>query len=215
MFIALLGVTFALSAQVRFGVFAGPALTTTDYSVKGQRQDTRAKPGVHAGLVYKVPFDNNLFFSPSIAYSMIGYRVTLTQPSYPPDLLAVNNNVLFHEVNLDLLLQIDLGKKPSHFFFKIGPSFDFALFGHEKYELSTGETVNRSMKFSVIKGYGRYNFSPLGELGHESASGWFLYAYYMPHLFSMNNEEGGPQIQNRLTGFTIGRYFQKKKAVTP
>jgi hypothetical protein len=58
---------------------------------------------------------------------MRGYKVQFNQPSYPPDLLAIDNNTTFHEIDVDPLLQFDLSKKASHPFIKVGPSFNFIL----------------------------------------------------------------------------------------
>jgi hypothetical protein len=199
------------SQEVQFQIFAGPHISSTTYSINATSQPTDTKPGFHVGAGYKIPFEGILFFSPSISYAMRGYKVQFNQPSFPPDLLAVDNNTTFHEIDVDPLLQFDLSKKPSHLFIRVGPSFNFILWGNEKYNLATGESVDRAMKFSTTNWYGRYNASLLGQFGFETAKGLTIYAYYLDGLISMNNEEHGPSIFNSMYGLTLGKFLRSKK----
>ena len=194
----------------QFEIFAGPHISTTTYSIKSTAQPTDSKVGFHLGAGYKIPFDGILFFSPSISYAMRGYTVQFNQPSYPPDLLAIDNNTTFHEIDVDPLLQFDLSKKASHLFIKAGPSFNFILSGKENYNLATGESIDRTMKFSTTNSYGRYNASLVGQFGFET-KGFIIYAYYLRGLISMNNEEQGPSIYNSMYGLTLGMFLKSKK----
>lgn len=199
------------SQEVQFQIFAGAHISTTSYSVKSVKQPTDSKAGFHLGVGYKIPFEGILFFSPSISYAMRGYKVQFNQPSFPPDLLAIDNNTTFHELDVDPLLQFDLSKKLNHLFIKVGPSFNFILWGNEKYNLATGESVDHAMKFSTTNGYGRYNASLVGQFGYEAAKGFMVYAYYLRGLISMNNEELGPSIFNSMYGLTLGTSLGSKK----
>ncbi len=198
-------------SQVQFGIFGGPHISSTTYSIKSATQPTDTKVGFHLGAGYKIPFDGILFFSPSISYAMRGYKVQFNQPSFPPDLLAIDNNTTFHEIDVDPLLQFDLSKKASHPFIKIGPSFNFILSGKENYNLATGESVDRNMKFSTTNSYGRYNASLVGQFGFETSRGFIIYAYYLRGLISMNNEEQGPSIYNSMYGITLGKFLKSRK----
>ena len=195
----------------QFEIFGGPHISSTTYSIKSVTQPTDSKVGFHLGAGYKIPFDGILFFSPSISYAMRGYKVQFNQPSFPPDLLAIDNDVTFHEINVDPLLQFDLTKKPSHPFIRVGPSFNFILWGNEKYNLATGEYVDHAMNLSTTNGYGRYNASLVAHLGFETSKGVTIYAYYLRGLISMNNEEQGPSIYNSMYGLTVGKFFKSKK----
>src|SRR6185503_8970493 len=132
-------------SQSRFGIFAGPQTTSAKYSVTGTRQPTNYKQGFNAGFGWKIPFESHLFFSPAAFYSLKGYKVKFNRYAFPPDTAATDNNTSVHTFELAFMLQVDLGKKPSHFFIKAGPSLDFQLGGKEKFNLKTGSTVNRSM----------------------------------------------------------------------
>ena len=198
-------------SQVQFQIFAGPHISSTHYSVKSVQQPTDSKIAFHFGAAYKIPFEGILFFSPAISYAMRGYKVQFNQPSFPPDLLAIDNNVTFHEINVDPLLQFDLSKKVNHLFIKAGPSFNFILWGNEKYNLATGESVDRKLKLSTTNAYGRYNASLVSQFGFENSKGFTIYAYYLYGLISMNNEEQGPSIYNSMYGLTIGKFLKSKK----
>ena len=198
-------------SQVQLGIFAGPHATTAGYSVKNVKQSTDYKYGFHLGFECKIPFETQLDFVPAISYKLMGYKVVFNRPSYPPDLLAEDNNTHFHQVDVDLLLQYDFSKKPSHFILRGGPSFNFILSGTEDFNLATGEHVSRPMKLSTIRGYGRYEASVTAQFGLETAGGYTIYARYLQGLISINNEDNGPSIRNRLIGITIGKFFKPRK----
>ena len=201
----------SIYSQAEFQIFAGPHISSTNYSIKSVTQPTDSKVGFHFGAGYKITFDGILFFSPSISYAMRGYKVQFNQPSYPPDLLAIDNNTTFHEIDVEPLLQFDLSKKANHPFIKVGPSFNFILWGKESYNLATGESIDRNLKLSTTNNYGRYNASLVGQFGFETSKGLIIYAYYLRGLISMNNEEQGPSIYNSMYGITLGKFLRSKK----
>ena len=198
-------------AQMEFGVFAGPHVSSAGYSVNGERQPTDYKYGFHLGAGCKIPFENKVSFVPTLSYKMMGYKVVFNLPSLPPDLLAKDNSTHFHEIDVDLLLQCDFGKRRGHLFLRAGPSFNFILWGKEKFNLATGEYVDRNMKFSVLNSYGRYGASIVGQVGFETSGGFTICAHYVQGLVDMNNEDKGPTINNRLVGVTFGMFFKSAK----
>jgi len=204
---------FSLSAltQVELGVFAGPHASSAGYSTKGVKQSNDFRYGFHIGVECKIPFESQLDFVPAISYKLMGYKVVFTQPSFPPDLLAEDNNTRFHQVDVDISLQYDFSKKSNHLFLKVGPSFNFILSGKEDFNLATGESISRNMKFSTTNNYGRYEVSAVAQFGFEANSGFTIAADYEQGLISMNNEEKGPSIKNYLFGVTFGMFFKSKK----
>ena len=112
----IVSASFHANAQVKIAAFAGPQATSAHYSINGQNQDTKFKMGVMAGLGLKVPFEGRLYFFPAVYYSLKGYKVTLALPAYPPTELAKNNNTTIHTMEIAPLFQVDLSKKPDHFF---------------------------------------------------------------------------------------------------
>src|SRR5689334_16663139 len=130
----LLFVSLVGSAQVKLAVYAGPQATSARYTIREIKQPTDFRLGAMAGVALKVPFDGNLYFFPSVYYSLKGYKVTFNQRAFPPTQLAVNNSTRVHTIEIAPLFQVDLSTRPSHAFFRIGPSVDFALAGRETFD---------------------------------------------------------------------------------
>ena len=204
-----IGLFFASSAssQVKYGIFAGPQVTGVRYVINNRKQESSLKFGMNAGFQIKVPFEGRLSFAPSLMYNLRGYKVRFNGPSYPPDPSAVDNNTSFHTLEIGFLLQHDFSLNPGHYFFRIGPSLDFALFGNEKYNTNMNEHVDGSMKFG-FGDYGHYLASAIAQFGFETRKDVFFYAYYNYGLTTMNNADGGPKIGNRAAGITIGKYLK-------
>jgi hypothetical protein len=194
----------------QFGIFAGPQMTASKYTLFGKKQPNTYKYGFHAGVGWKIPFENNLYFSPAAFYSLKGYKVKLNQRAFPPDPNAVDNNTTLHTFELAFLLQCNFGKQPNHFFIKGGPSLDFQLFGKEKFNLVNNTTVDRNMRFT-FGDYGRYAASMLLYLGYETTSGFVISGQYTHGMGSINNADNGPRIRHRAFGLSVGKYFTKKR----
>ncbi len=208
-----LAISFIANSQVEIGIFAGPQTMSAKYRVHNQKQANEYKYGFQAGVNLKVPFEENLFFAPAFFYSMKGYKVTFTDFVYPPDSLAKDNNTTIHTVELAALLHYDFGKNPGHAFIKAGPSLDFQLSGKENFNLIGGGSVDRSMKFSFSGHYGYFSANFLFQLGYETGSGFFFFGQFTHGLASINNEDGGPRINHRVYGISLGKYLKRKKIV--
>ena len=198
------------NAQVRMAAFVGPQATSAHYLVNEIKQPASWKFGVMAGLSAKVPFDNQLYFFPSVYYSLKGYKVTLNDPAFPPTEFAKNNNTTLHTIAIAPLFQIDLSKKISHPFVRFGPSVDFALSGREKFDTVSrnGVTgpVDRPMIFS-FGDYGRITAQMIVHLGYETEKGLMVSAFYEHGIGSLNNADGGPRILHRIAGISVGWLF--------
>jgi hypothetical protein len=168
------------------------------------------KYGFQAGVGLKAPFDEKLFFSPAIFYSMKGYKVNFNQYSFPPDTNATDNNTRIHTVEIAALLQFVFSNAPDHFFLKAGPSFDFQLSGQEKFNLRSGDYVSRKMKFS-FGDYGFVGVNLLAQFGYETNNGFIVFAQYSFGLANISNADGGPQIRHRVFGISVGKYLHHKK----
>lgn len=194
-------------AQVQVALFAGPQATTAHYVVNDNTQPSQFKYGVMAGVGMKVPFDNQLYFFPSVYYSLKGYKVTLNDPAFPPTQFAKNNNTTIHTMEVAPLLQLDFSKTPSRFFIRFGPAVDFAFSGKERFDtVSTNGTsarVERDMVFS-FGDYGRFSATANIHLGYESSRGFMIYGFYHHGIGSMNNADNGPRILHRIVGVSFG-----------
>jgi Outer membrane protein beta-barrel domain len=205
--IVTLFITLTANSQVDWGVFAGPQVTDVRYTLNEKKQESSLKIGVNAGLQMKVPFEGRLSFAPSIMYNMRGYKVDkFVGIAFPPDSNAINVDTRFHTIEIAFLLQHDFKLEDGHFFFRIGPSLDFALFGNEKFTTNSATKVDRKMKFS-FSDYGHYLASAIFQFGYDAKNGMFFYAHYNYGLTTMNNADNGPGIGNRAAGFTIGKWI--------
>lgn len=183
-------------SQAEFGVFAGPQITDAAYSTPEinlgkTKQETEIKYGFQAGAMARIQFEGKLFFSPAVFYSMKGFKVKLTRPSFPPDSSAVDNDVTLHTFELAPMLQYNFSEEDGHFFIKAGPSIDVQLFGKEKFNKSGGGSVNRNMKFS-FGDYGRFGANLLLQAGYETAGGFVIFAHYTHGIGSIVNTDNGP-----------------------
>ena len=203
-------VSIAASSQVEFGLFAGPQLTYSHYTIRDEAQKNKIKYGFQAGATLKVPFENKIFFSPMMFYSMKGYKVTLNQFSYPPDSNAIDNDTRLHTFEIVPMLQYDFGTTSNHFFIRGGPSLDIQLFGHEKFNRTTGAPVSRNMKFGFAD-YGYFAINFLLHVGFETENGLMIFAQYTHGVGGINNADNGPKILHRAAGISMGYYFNRKK----
>ena len=206
----LIFLTVTCYAQVDLGIFAGPQITSAEYSVNSEKQSTSNKYGFHLGANLKVPFEGKLYFAPAVFYSLKGYKVKLNQPSPLPDPLAIDNNTTIHTFELAALFQYDFTGNPNHFFVRFGPSLDVQLYGKEKFNRMNDHAVDRQMVFSFTK-YGRIGANLILQLGYETKSGVFLSGQYSHGVGNINNADFGPYIVHRVYGITIGKYIAKLK----
>jgi len=208
--VCLSGLKITVMAQVKLSLYGGPQITTAKYRIQGKKQDTEFKPGFQLGTGLKVPFDNKLFFTPAIFYSLKGYKVKFNLPSLPPDENALNNSTSIHSVELAFLLQYDFSTAADHWFIKAGPTLDFALFGKEKFDTAGSVTVSRNMKFG-FGDYGHYLASGVIQLGMERKSGFFVFVQYNGSFGSIINTDGGPYAAHRIWGISVGKYIRTLK----
>lgn len=212
--VLIIGFILCLNASAQkseWGFIVGPQMTSAHYTVDGNKQKTEYKPGVHAGAIVRIPFENLLYFTPSFYYSKKGYKVALTDPSFPPGDDAVSNDVNVHVFEIAPLFNVDLSKKPDHFFVRFGPSIDAAFKGDEKVTLNTGEVVKQDMTFDFGE-YGRFTSNAIIQFGYETAPGWMIFGHYTHGLGSMNNADHGPKIKHRIFGITVGRFFRRDQS---
>jgi len=194
-------------SQVRIGVIIGPQATSANYKIKEEKQPTEYKMGGQAGITAKIPVEFQLYFAPSVYYSLKGYKVQLNDPSFPPGEDAISNNVSVHAIEIAPLFHFDLSKKAAHPFIQFGPAIDIAFYGKEEIVLKNGDKVDRNMKFNFGE-YGRFTSLVIGRLGYEMQNGFFFFGHITYGLGSMNNADNGPKIRHRIFGVSVGKYLK-------
>jgi hypothetical protein len=215
--LCLLSLQIFTSAQVRVAVQGGYQSTSARYTIEDSKQSTGNKSGVVGGLSLKVPFENQLYFFPTVQYSKKGYTVDFTEKAFPPSKIAINNNTTIHAIDFAPLLQLDFSKNPSHLFIRFGPSFDFVVSGTESFDTLNASgnpgNVTQEMLFS-FGDYGRISASVAGHLGYETAGGFMIFAHYNFGIGSMNNADYGPRILHRIAGISVGYLLGKRKKIS-
>lgn len=207
---AILLSTLVTNAQLQFGIFAGAQANSAKYSIDDEKQNTSYKPGAQLGINFKVPIEGNLSFAPAIFYSMKGYKVKYSSFMYPPDADAIDNNTTFHNVEIAFPLQFDFNTQPSHWFFRLGPSLDFQLFGREEFNTNNSGKIKRNIPFGYDK-YGHFSANLLIHTGYEMANGFFVFGQYTHGIANVSNQDEGPKIKHRAFGISIGKFIRKSK----
>lgn len=205
------GALYCLPAfsQNKIGISGGVQTTTAAYKVRGKKQSTESKLGAQFALSLKVPFDNQLFFSPTVSYNLRGFKVQLTDSASIPGKNVVNNDLTFHTINIAPLFQIDFSKQPSHLFVRFGPGVDVVVKGKEDLTYKDGKTESRAMKFGS-EYYGPITTTAIFQFGYESQGGFFLFGHYDHGLGNLNNSDYGPEATHRALGLSLGFYFGRK-----
>jgi len=193
-------------SQNRIGIYGGIQSTTAAYKVRDKKQITDSKLGAQLALTLKVPFDNQLFFSPVVGYNLKGFRVQLTDSAAIPGKDVVNNELTVHSIDIAPLFHIDLSKNPSHLFVRFGPSVDVTFKGKERVTLKDGKIEERAMKFGSAY-YSPITTSAILHFGYETSGGFFVFGHYNHGLGSMNNSDFGPKARHRGFGFSLGMYL--------
>lgn len=191
-------------------LFAGPQLTSAQYSIRGVEQKTDSKIGFSAGVGLKTLIEGPVYFTPQLFYSRKGYKVVFDRPAAPPDSGAVNNNTALHAVELAPLVQVNFSRQPSHVFLRFGPSFEVNVSGSESFDSTNGRRANRKMPFS-FSDYSFVTLSVNGQLGYQHQSGLTAFAYYNLGVSSLNNSDFGPSIYHRVAGVAVGYRLGKKR----
>jgi len=210
-FFTLLAFTLHAQGKAEWVAFAGAQTTSARYRISITRQPTQYKYGAMGGVALKIPFENRLHFFPSVYYSKKGYKVQFNLPSYPPDSSAKNNNTDIHTIEIAPMFQVDLGKKESYPFVRIGVAIDFAFSGKEKFDKGC-TSVSQPMIFSFGE-YGRFTNSANLHLGYQLSNGLQFFAFYTHGMGNMNNSDGGPNIVHRIAGLSVGWHFQRNPLV--
>ncbi len=214
-FLLLLLITGLIGqGQAEFGIFAGPQITSARYTTPEinlgkTKQNTNMKYGFQAGATARMQFEGKFYFSPAVFYSMKGFKVDFSRPSVPPDSAAVDNDLTIHTFEIAPLFQYNFSDNDGHFFIKAGPSFDIQMTGREKFNLSTGGSVSRKMKFS-FNDYGYLGANLLFHFGYETGGGLIIFAHFTHGIVCIINTDSGPRAWHRAAGISIGKYFNRK-----
>ncbi|MET0634731.1 MAG: porin family protein [Chitinophagaceae bacterium] len=208
LFTAMILIALTSNSQNKVLLYGGPQITSAFFSVNGKEQHVTAKPGFHIGTGLKVPFENHLYFAPTLFYSLKGYKVTLTEPATPPEPTATSNETRIHTLEIAPMLQYDLTMKASHLYFKVGPSIDVQLAGRETIIFEDKSETTGKMKYG-FNNYGYVGANILAQFGYENKSGFIMAATFSHGLGSINNIDYGARILHQVISLSFGKYIKR------
>ena len=177
----------------------------TDGSIyqKDSSYPTRFQFGGHAGFMYKIPFDNHVFFVPQ---ADLNFRQFQQKRPVSGEYYSISE----WQIRVAPMLQIDLKEPGSNtLFFQFGPSIGFGLKGKETRYNNTQEE-KRSLKYGY-QSYGRYDASAHAIIGYEKTSGLRVSAEYIHGLGNMINTEMGARMKYRTFAIEVGYILGRKK----
>ena len=209
-----LGLMQTATAQRQFGIKAGYNYSTASVTWAGVPQPNFYKSGFGIGVLYKMPFDGVIHFSPYIAYNVRGYRHTLnTGP------ISEYDNTISY---LDIVpsLSADFVHHHHSIVISAGPEVGFALSGTEK-TISGGVVTTQKMHFATDADYG------IADLGLSTSIGYhtghiFIEAGYQIGFANINNNidvhlpnfsgyTDPRNIRNRMFSLNIGYFLWNEK----
>jgi hypothetical protein len=155
--------------------------------------------GLSAAVGIKVEFDNQLYFSPRIQYSLHGFELAGTKNDP-----AVQYRL--HYIEFPILLQLDFTKKNQGLFASFGPSVGGAISGS-----TTKESQKEPMRFGMTQ-YNRINIDAMAQIGYEFKNGLSIDAAYTYGLTSITNGDELPIIRMAQLGLGLSWRFAGKPA---
>ena len=189
-------------AKTKIAIKAGANMSTAKVSQNDQKLDNKFVNGYGIGLLFKIPFEGHLFFSPNVGYNRRGYIYTPKTGS----ITEYQNTIHYIDLVPNLSLNLPVGK--SAFVLSAGPHLSVALAGTEKQTVANNTTSSK-MKFALSGNYGFIDMGVGGSLGFHTNK-LLIEAGYQMGLANINNnvENDFRNIQNRMFSVQIG-YFLK------
>lgn len=192
----------ASPAQTKTAIKAGANISTARVYQEDQKLDTKFNPGYGIGILFKVPFEGVLHFSPWLAYNRRGY-------TYAPktgNITQYKNTI--HYIDIMPALSVDFPSGKNSLVLSAGPHVSVAIAGTEK--VSAGNTSSSSkMKFSTSANYGLIDLGMGGSIGYHLKK-FFVETSFQLGLANINNnvEADKRNIRNRMISLHAG-YFLK------
>ena len=192
----------SLSAQTKIAVKGGFNYSSARVYINDIKQSATFKAGFGAGLLFKMPFDGLLHFSPYIAYNLRGYKYT-TKGAIDT---TYDNSI--HYIDLVPALSIDIPSGANSFVISAGPELGIAFSGKEKRTIN-GVTASSKMKFSTDGEYGYFDLGLSTSLGYHTKH-FLVEAGFQFGLANINNDVDldHRNIQNRMLSLNLGYYIK-------
>ncbi len=191
-----------VAAKTKLAIKGGVNMSTARVFQNGQKLDSKFVPGYGMGLLFKIPFEGKLYFSPNVAYNRRGYTYTPKAGS----ITEYQNTIHYFDIIPNLSVNLPAGKNA--FVISGGPHLSVAIAGTEKQTVANNTTSSK-MKFSLSGNYGFIDLGVGGSLGYHMDK-FLIEAGFQMGLANINNnvENDFRNIQNRMFSLQVG-YFLK------
>ncbi len=199
---AVLTNTQLCNAQTKIAIRGGFNYSTARVSQYEIKKPGGYNSGYGLGILFKVPFDELLHFSPYIAFNRRGFKYN-TQRN--PD-SAVSNMISYLDIVPAVSLDIPAGKNA--FVISAGFNVSVALSGKEK--ITSGRTSStKKMIFDIGSNYGIFDLGLNTSIAYHLKK-VFVEAGFLYGLSDINNyyDKNGLNIRNRMFSFNIGYYIK-------
>lgn len=189
----------SLSAQVKTGFNAG--LNYSDAAAKsfeGDKLPVTGGAGFHAGIQFRIPFDQDIYFITRAQYAL--KRFTVDYNNTDTASIAMN----YHYLEIPLLLEFNRNVQGRGFFAQFGPSFSIAMAGNQDIRDESGKNSNEPIKFA-FSAYGRFEANLVGNIGYQFSPRMQATVGYAHGLGNIVDDDFGPSIKPRM--FTASVHY--------
>lgn len=214
LFITLILMTKILHSQIidRYGINFGTSYSTQiwDYKLIDVDMDYKYKFGLQAFLQAEKDFGNLLAMRTEFGYIQKGFKnnVQFTFPNGTPIETSNNNNVILHDLALNLGLKIKPVKIDYFPYFLIELQGNYMIVYEDIEIVEPGSGLKFNMYESTIENFNKFNFGGLVGLGIDIKHLIYFEVEYNPN-FTNNFEDKVLRIKDNCWGAKIGLNINK------
>ncbi len=189
------------TAQTKIAIKGGPAFSIAKADVNGVKLASSWKPGFTLGVLFDVPFDGVLHFSPFASYNMMASRL-----DYKPADTLTQTTIHYLHIAPGFSAHFKAGET-NDFVIGFSPVLGLTNFGTKKITAG-GVTASNKIKFG-FEGLGWFDLGLNGSLGYHFKKVFAELNYYHGISNINNNVEfDGTSIRNRMLSLNIGYFFR-------
>jgi Outer membrane protein beta-barrel domain len=189
------------TAQTKIAFKGGPAFSTAKVDINNIKQSSSFKPGFSLGVLFDVPFDGVLHFSPFASYNMLASKT-----DYKPADTTTQTTIHYLHLAPGFSVHFMAGET-SDFVIGFSPVLGLTNFGSKKTSTG-GVTTSKKIKFG-FEGLGWFDLGLNGSLGYHFKK-TFVELNYYHGITNINNnvEYDGTSIRNRMLTLNVGYFFR-------
>jgi hypothetical protein len=191
----------AATAQTKIAFKGGPAFSTAKVDISSVKQSSSFKPGFSLGILFDVPFDGVLHFSPFASYNMMASKT-----DYKPADTTTQTTIHYLHLAPGFSAHFMAGET-NDFVIGFSPVLGLTNFGRKKTTVG-GVTASEKIKFG-FEGLGWFDLGLNGSLGYHFKK-TFVELNYYHGITNINNnvEYDGISIRNRMLSLNVGYFFR-------